>query len=208
MRFEEPLRDVEAVFVHRGRSLEETRVEMTGQDCGHGGTLAQPKRSRQATAAVMRSAMRYLEDLEVGAETELGSYEVTREEVLEFARKYDPQPFHLSDAAAAKTHFGRLAASGWHTAAMTMAVIARRVVDQDQASLGSPGIDDLRWLKPVYPGDTLHVHGKIVDKTPSRSRPDIGSFRSETTVTNQDGVPVMRFTSIVLIRRQPESGSD
>jgi len=149
--------------------------------------------------------MRYFEDLEVGAETYFGSYEVTREEVLEFARKYDPQPFHLSDVAAAQTHFGRLAASGWHTAAMTMAVIARKVVDNEQAGLGSPGIDELRWLKPVYPGDTLHVRGKIVDKAPSRSKPEIGSFRSETTVTNQDDVPVMRFTSIVLIRRRPEA---
>jgi acyl dehydratase len=149
--------------------------------------------------------MRYFEDLEVGAETYFGSYEVTREEVLEFARKYDPQPFHLSDEAAAQTHFGRLAASGWHTAAMTMAVIARKVVDNEQAGLGSPGIDELRWLKPVYPGDTLHVRGKIVDKAPSRSKPEIGSFRSETTVTNQDDVPVMRFTSIVLIRRRPEA---
>ena len=148
--------------------------------------------------------MIYFEDLEVGAETNFGTYEVTREEVLEFARKYDPQPFHLSDEAAAKTHFGRLAASGWHTAAMTMAVIARRVTDRKQAGLGSPGIDELRWLKPVYPGDTLHVRGKIIDKTPSRSKPDIGSFRTETTVTNQDDVPVMRFTSIVLIRRRPE----
>jgi len=149
--------------------------------------------------------MRYFEDLEVGAETYFGSYEVTREEVLEFARKYDPQPFHLSDEAAAQTHFGRLAASGWHTAAMTMAVIARKVVDIEQAGLGSPGVDELRWLKPVYPGDTLHVRGKIVDKAPSRSKPEIGSFRSETTVTNQDDVPVMRFTSIVLIRRRPEA---
>ena len=149
--------------------------------------------------------MRYFEDLEVGAETYFGSYEVTREEVLEFARKYDPQPFHLSDEAAAQTHFERLAASGWHTAAMTMAVIARKVVDNEQAGLGSPGIDELRWLKPVYPGDTLHVRGKIVDKAPSRSKPEIGSFRSETTVTNQDDVPVMRFTSIVLIRRRPEA---
>jgi acyl dehydratase len=147
--------------------------------------------------------MIYFEDLEVGAETDFGSYDVTREEVLEFARKYDPQPFHLSDEAAAKTHFGRLSASGWHTAAMTMAVIARRVVEQEQAGLGSPGIDELRWLKPVYPGDTLHVRGKIIDKTPSRSRPEMGSFRTETTVTNQDGVPVMRFQSIVLIRRRP-----
>lgn len=151
----------------------------------------------------MARLMIYFEDLEVGAETEFGSYEVTREEVIEFATKYDPQPFHLSDEAAAKTHFGRLAASGWHTAAMTMAVIARRVVDQKQAGLGSPGIDELRWLKPVYPGDTLRVRGKIIEKTPSRSRPDMGSFRTQTTVTNQNDEPVMTFQSIVLIRRRP-----
>jgi acyl dehydratase len=147
--------------------------------------------------------MIYFEDLEIGAETLFGTYDVTREEVIEFAQKYDPQPFHLSDEAAAKTHFGRIAASGWHTAAMTMAVIARYVVADEQAGLGSPGIDELRWLKPVYPGDTLTVRGKIVDKTPSRSKPDIGSFRTQTTVTNQDGVDVMRFTSIVLMRRRP-----
>ena len=147
--------------------------------------------------------MIYFEDLQIGAESYFGSYEVTREEVLEFARKYDPQPFHLSDEEAAKTHFGRIAASGWHTCAMTMGVIARSVVDDEQAGLGSPGIDELRWRKPVYPGDTLHVRGKIVDKTPSRSKPDIGSFRSEMTVTNQDEIPVMTFTSIVLIRRRP-----
>jgi acyl dehydratase len=146
--------------------------------------------------------MIYFEDLEIGAETYFGSYEVTREEVIEFARKYDPQPFHLSDEAAAKTHFGRLAASGWHTAAMTMAVIARHVVEQQQAGLGSPGIDELRWKRPVYPGDTLHVRGKIVEKTPSRSRPEMGSFRSRTSVTNQDGLEVMSFEPIVLIRRR------
>ena len=144
----------------------------------------------------------YFEDLEIGAETYFGSYEVTREEVLEFARRYDPQPFHLSDEAAARTHFGRLAASGWHTCAMTMAVIARKVVEQEQAGLGSPGVDELRWLKPVFPGDTLHVRSRIVEKTPSRSKPEIGSFRSETVVTNQDEVPVLKFTSIVLIRRR------
>ena len=147
--------------------------------------------------------MIYFEDLEIGVETEFGRYEVTREEVLDFARKYDPQPFHLSDEAAAKTHFGRLAASGWHTCAMTMAVIARKVMDEEQAGLGSPGVDELRWLKPVYPGDTLTVRGRILEKTPSRSKPEIGSFRTQTEVTNQDGVAVMRFTSIVLIRRRP-----
>jgi acyl dehydratase len=149
--------------------------------------------------------MIYFEDLEVGAETDFGTYEVTREEVLEFARKYDPQPFHLSDEEAAKTHFGRLAASGWHTAAMTMAVIARYVVGHEQAGLGSPGIDELRWTKPVYPGDTLHVCGTIVEKRPSRSKPEMGSFRTRTVVTNQHDQPVMSFTSIVLIRRRPEA---
>ena len=147
--------------------------------------------------------MIYFEDLEVGAETLFGHYDVTREEVLEFARKYDPQPFHLSDEAAAKTHFGRLAASGWHTAAMTMAVIVRAITAEPLAGLGSPGVDELRWLKPVHPGDRLTVRGKILEKTPSRSKPDLGSIRTQTIVTNQNGVDVMRYTSIVLMRRRP-----
>jgi acyl dehydratase len=147
--------------------------------------------------------MIYLEDLAVGETTHFGDYAVTREEVIEFARKYDPQPFHLSDEAAAKTHFGRLAASGWHTCAMTMAVIARHVVDTEQAGLGSPGIDELRWLKPVYPGDTISVSGKIVEVRPSRSKPEIGSFRTEMKVSNQLGEPVLTFTSIVLMKRRP-----
>jgi acyl dehydratase len=148
--------------------------------------------------------MIYFEDCEVGAETLFGHYDVTREEVLEFARKYDPQPFHLSDEAAAMTHFGRLAASGWHTCAMTMAVIARHVVDAGQAGLGSPGIDELRWLRPVYPGDRLTVRGKVIESIPSRSKPTIGVIRSENTVTNQDDVPVMRFISIVMMLRKPQ----
>lgn len=153
-----------------------------------------------------RTHVIYFEDLEVGKETYFGSTEVSRDEVLEFARRYDPQPFHLSDEAAAKTYFGRLSASGWHTCAMVMGVIARKVVEEEQAGLGAPGIDELRWLKPVYPGDTLHVRGTIVEKTPSRSKPEIGSFRTKTTVTNQDDVPVLTFTSIVLMRRRPAEG--
>jgi len=152
--------------------------------------------------------MIYFEDLQVGAVTDFGSYDVTREEVLEFARKYDPQPFHISDEAAAKTHFGRIAASGWHTAAIIGSVIARHVIAHEQAGLGSPGIDDLRWKKPVYPGDTLRVRGEIVDTTPSRSKPEIGSFRTHTIVTNQNDEVVMTFTSIVLISRRPASAQD
>lgn len=147
--------------------------------------------------------MIYFEDFTVGDVAQMGSYDVTREEVIDFATRYDPQPFHLSDEAAAKTHFGRLAASGWHTTAMTMAVIARYVVKQEQAGLGSPGIDALRWLKPVYPGDTISVSSKVVEVTPSRSKPHIGSVRGETTVTNQLGEAVMTYTSIVLMRRRP-----
>ena len=147
--------------------------------------------------------MIYFDDLHVGDETVFGHYDVTREEVLEFARKYDPQPFHLSDEAAAKTHFGRLAASGWHTCAMTMSVIVSHLAKVPQAGLGSPGVDELRWLKPVYPGDRLTVRGKIVEITPSRSKPEIGVIRTQTEVTNQDDVPVMRFISMVMMQRRP-----
>lgn len=145
----------------------------------------------------------YLEDFEPGQEDVFGDYEVTREEVLEFARKYDPQPFHLSDEAAAATHFGRLSASGWHTCAMAMAMIARFMVARDEAGLGSPGVDELRWLKPVYPGDRLTISGRVTEVRPSRSRPEMGSVRSAISATNQDGIEVMRFTSIVLYRRRP-----
>ena len=147
--------------------------------------------------------MKYLEDLKVGDKASFGSYPVTREEVLEFARKYDAQPFHLSDEAAARTHFGRLAASGWHTCAMTMSMLVENLGAHPQAGLGSPGVDELRWLRPVFPGDTLRVETEIFDVTPSRSKPDLGSFKSNVTVFNQDDVPVLRFVSIVLIRRRP-----
>ena len=144
--------------------------------------------------------MQYFEDLEVGAKRSFGRYEVTLEEVLDFARKYDPQPFHLDNAAAARTHFGRLSASGWHTCAMTMAMNVAAMDDQQQAGLGAAGIDELRWKKPVYPGDVLRCETELLDKTPSRSRPEMGSFRSRTTVFNQDDEPVMSFVALGLIR--------
>ena len=146
----------------------------------------------------------YLDDLHVGQSWVSAPHLIDAEQIKAFASEFDPQPFHLSDKAAARTHFGRLAASGWHTCAMVMGVIARHVVQTEQAGLGSPGIDALRWLKPVYPGDTLHVSATIVEVRPSRSKPEIGSFRSDTVVTNQDNVPVLTFTSIVLMRRRPQ----
>lgn len=148
--------------------------------------------------------MLYFEDIVPGTKSSFGRYEVTREEVIEFASKYDPQPFHLSDEAAAQTYFGRLSASGWHTAAMMMRMLVDNMSDIQQAGLGSPGLDELRWLKPVYPGDVLRVETEVLDKRPSRSRPDMGSFRSKATIYNQDNVAVMTATSIGLIRRRSD----
>lgn len=145
----------------------------------------------------------FWEDVEVGTRASFGSYAVTREEVIAFARSYDPQPFHLSDEAAAQTYFGRVAASGWHTCAMTMRMMVDRMDEAGSASLGSPGIDELRWLKPVHPGDTLRVETEVLEKTPSRSKPGIGTFRSAVAVFNQDDEPVLRFVSVVLMRRRP-----
>jgi acyl dehydratase len=139
--------------------------------------------------------MLYFEDIAIGSKASFGRYEVTREEVMDFARKYDPQPFHLDDAAAAATHFGRLSASGWHTCAMTMAMLVENLKANKQAGLGSPGVDELRWLKPVYPGDTLRIESEVLSKRQSESRPEMGFFKSKLTVFNQDDVAVMTMLS-------------
>ena len=147
--------------------------------------------------------MQYFEDIAVGATHRFGAYAVTREEVVDFARRYDPQPFHLSDEAAAQTHFGRLSASGWHTCAMTMAMLVENLSKNRQAGLGSPGVDELRWLKPVYPGDTLSVETEVLEKRVSASRPEMGIYKSRITVTNQHGVAVMTMVSNGLIATRP-----
>lgn len=150
--------------------------------------------------------MQYFENLVVGGVARFGSYRVTREEVIAFAERYDPQPFHLSDEAAAQTHFGRLSASGWQTCAMTMAMIVENLHANRQAGLGSPGIDQLRWLKPVHPSDTLRVESEIIEKRRSESRPEMGIFKSRVTVFNQDDVPVLSMISNGLIRTRPTEG--
>jgi acyl dehydratase len=148
----------------------------------------------------------HFEDIEVGRTASFGHYEVTREEVTEFAAKYDPQPFHLDDAAAAETHFGRLSASGWHTCAITMAMLVENMKSRSQAGLGSPGVDNLRWLKPVYPGDTLRVETEVKEKRRSASRPEMGIFKSTVRTLNQHDEPVLEMQSIGLIRvRNPEA---
>ena len=144
--------------------------------------------------------MAYLEDVVVGQKARFGRYEVTREEVVDFARKFDPQPFHLDDAAAAHSIFGRLAASGWHTCAMMM----RMIVDNmgEGGSMGGIGMDELRWLKPVYPGDVLICESEILEARPSASKPDRGMVRTRLTIFNQDGEPVMTSINLALAKRR------
>lgn len=147
--------------------------------------------------------MAYLEDAVVGGTARFGRYEVTRDEVTDFATRYDPQPFHLSDEAAAKTYFGRIAASGWHTAAMMMRMIVDNMGTGGEGSLGGIGVDGLRWLKPVYPGDTLSLESETIEITPSRSKPDRGTVKTRITVLNQNDEPVMTSVNIALFRRRP-----
>lgn len=147
--------------------------------------------------------MQYFEDIAVGAKASFGAYKVDREEVIAFAQKYDPQPFHLSEEEAAKTHFGRLSASGWHTCAMMMAMLVANLKENAQAGLGSPGMEELRWLKPVYPGDTLRVESEVLETRPSASRPEMGIFKSRVTVFNQHDVAVMTMVSNGLVATRP-----
>ncbi|OCC25050.1 acyl dehydratase [Croceicoccus estronivorus] len=142
--------------------------------------------------------MIYFEDFEIGDRERFGRYEVTRDEVIEFAGKYDPHPFHLSDEEAAKTHFGRISASGWHTCSMMMAMFVEHIQSPPHASHGGIGTDELRWLKPVYPGDVLSMETEIVKKRRSRSRPEMGSLWTRMTTYNQDGVAVLSMITIAL----------
>lgn len=133
------------------------------------------------------------ERFEIGQVQEFGAYEVTKDEIIEFASKYDAQFFHLDEEAAKDSLFGGLCASGWHTCAMTMAMMVENL-EKTGRSLGSPGVDMLRWLKPVYPGEVLSVRMEVLELNPSKSKP-IGFVKSKVTVSNQDGVPVMEFIS-------------
>lgn len=144
--------------------------------------------------------MLYYEDIQINVIQKYGSYEVTREEVVEFASKYDPQPFHLDEEAAAKTHFGRLSASGWHSAAMMMRMMVDHMNANKQAGLGSPGVDNLRWIKPVYPGDTLRCEHVTLEKRQSESRPEMGIMKGKITVLNQHDEQVMTMESTGLIK--------
>lgn len=155
----------------------------------------------------------YFEDVAVGEVLHLGDYTFNADEIIRFAEKFDPQPFHLSEEGAAKTHFGRLCASGWHTTSVfmklfvaTMTAMQREARDAgiSAARIGpSPGFEDLKWIKPVYVGDTLTYTRTVTGKTESRSRPEWGVIHSDMKAHNQDGALVFSFKANVFVERLP-----
>ena len=147
---------------------------------------------------------RWLDDLTVGEQRRTGTYEVTREEIIEFAGEFDPQPFHLDDAAADASIFGGLCASGWHTCGMFMSMTVENLMKVGMAGMGSPGVDEIRWKKPVFPGDTLRVRSEITDKRESKSRRNLGLTKGRTEVLNQhDEVVMTLVTNVMVLKRNP-----
>lgn len=148
----------------------------------------------------------FFEDVVVGWKHAFGKYEVAREDVLDFATKFDPQPFHLKDEAAAQIYFGRVAASGWHSCAIAMRMLVDHwgtIPGWQDAALGALGVDEVRFHKPVYPGDVLNATWEILEKRKSRSRPELGIVKSDHEIFNQDGVKVVSFLSTVGHKRRP-----
>jgi acyl dehydratase len=161
--------------------------------------------------------MRFFEDVRIGDREEFGRHTFSAEEIKAFAARFDPQPFHLDEAAAASTPFGRLCASGWHTAAMCMRRLveyrredddARRARGEPVARTGpSPGFRNLKWLKPVFPGDTISYASEVISLRPLNSRPQWGLMTARNTGTNQNGELVLSFESAAFIERRPEQGA-
>lgn len=152
----------------------------------------------------LASAPLWLEDLAPGRMFRFGDYAVTREEVIEFATRFDPQPFHLDDAAAAAHPlFGRICASGMHTMAMSHLLQMRGFQEVGIHPLAGVGMDEMRLHAPVYPGDRLHIEVELTDVRPSRSKPDRGLVSYLTTVSNQDDLAVMTYRSSLFLARRP-----
>jgi acyl dehydratase len=147
---------------------------------------------------------RYLEDFEPGEVIEVGSHTFTKDEIVEFATRYDPQPFHVDEEAARKSHWGGLIASGWHTIGVLMRLTVETYIAR-AASLGSPGIDEIRFLRPVRPGDTIRGRTTILEVVPSRSKADRGHMLARTEGFNQQGELVISFVGRGIYFRRPAS---
>ena len=159
--------------------------------------------------------MKFFEDIAMGERFELGRHTFEAEDIKAFAKLYDPQPFHVDEAAAQRSHFGALCASGWQTAAIWMRLMVEHQTREDEAlrargepvaELGpSPGFRELKWLKPVYVGDTISYATEVIETRPSNSRPNWGLMSIRNTGTNQRGEPVISFVSTVFVQRRTSS---
>ena len=143
----------------------------------------------------------YWEDLQPGQVRDLGTISPTKDEILAFAGQFDPQYFHLDEEAAKASVFGGLCASGWHTCSKAMRLMVTNFL-QESASLGSPGLENVKWLKPVFPGDILHLQHHIIESRPMRSRPDVGLVRTDWDMSNQKGEPVLHMEGWGMFRRR------
>ena len=150
--------------------------------------------------------LRYFDDYLPGATYDCGSVSVDQAEIVSFVKAFDPQPFHVDPGAAASGPYGGLIASGWHTAALMMRQLVEHYVSAE-ASLGSPGLDEIRWPFPVRPGDTLRVRATVIGARRSLSKPDRGIVRTMAEAVNQDDRPVMRATAINFFRVRPVPGA-
>jgi acyl dehydratase len=157
--------------------------------------------------------MRYLEDIRIGEKTELGAHTFTAEEIKSFAERFDPQPFHVDEAAAARSHYGGLIASGWHTGSVCIRLLVQQRMREEAAMRArgervgrtgpSPGFRNLKWLKPVYAGDTITFAAEVIETRPVASRRDKGLVFAVNTGTNQAGELVFSFTSALFVDRRP-----
>jgi len=145
--------------------------------------------------------MKYFEDFPVGGTLDCGSKTFGKEEIVAFARQFDPQPFHVDEEKARHSIFGGLIASGWHTCAVCMRLVVDAIVNQT-ASMGSPGVDSIRWLKPVRPGDTIRLSATVVEAEPSKSRRDRGRL-TFTYEVSAEGELVMTMRAVAIIGRRP-----
>lgn len=143
----------------------------------------------------------YWEDMTVGSVRELGTVTPTREEIVHFAEQFDPQPFHLSEEGGKASLFGGLCASGWHTCSMAMGLMVRNFL-RESSSLGSPGLENIKWLKPVYPGDTLRLVHEVLESRPLNSKPDVGLVRTVWRMHNQHGEQVLHMEGYSMFRRR------
>ena len=149
----------------------------------------------------MKKNLIYYEDLEIGQKIKLGSIIVSKKEIISFAEKFDPQPFHTNEIKAKESIFGGLCASGWHTCSLFMRILYDGFLI-NSAALGSPGMNEIRWLKPLRPEETITGIGEVIKKTPSKSRPEIGSLIINYEVFNKNNELIMTLIGISIFKKK------